>query len=379
MVTHSVPASGRKNIELRIGFVPLLDAAPIIAACELGFFADEGLSVVLDRQIGWGNVRDKLTFGQLHASHALLGMPAASIMGLPRFPEPLVGLLSLGFGGNAITISRRLFETGVLDVKKLGLWLRRQPRGQAIPLMAHVFDCSTHHYLLRDWLSKADVNPDRDIHLCVLPPPQMVRQMGHGYIDGFCVGEPWNTAAELKGCGNVLALTTDVVPGHPEKVLAVARRWLLEHRPEALRLTRALLRAGDFCGDVKNRSKLIEILARPRNLDIDPEILSRSLALESRATSSRQLFYGITASGMFPSATHVAWLLGQMGRWGHLPTGTNLAGVAAASVDSSVYRELAAEMSLECPQDDFPRMQLEKGWFSIDSRRSTKESLLPSI
>jgi ABC-type nitrate/sulfonate/bicarbonate transport system substrate-binding protein len=178
---------------LNIGFVPLLDAAPLIAAFELGYFADEGLSVVLERQIGWGNVRDKLTFGSLLASHALLGMPAASVLQQPRYPEPLVAILSLGSGGSAISVSQPLFDAGVQSGDALAAWVMRLARGHMPPLLAHVFDCSTHHYLLRDWLSKAQIDPDRYVRLCVLPPPQMVRQTANGYIDCFCVGEPWNT------------------------------------------------------------------------------------------------------------------------------------------------------------------------------------------
>ena len=102
---------------VRIGFVPLVDAAPLIAALELGYFSDEGLNVNLLRQIGWGNVRDKLTFGALHASHALLGMAPLSVLGRDQFAEPLVSIVSLGTGGNAITFSRRLTAMGVTSVE----------------------------------------------------------------------------------------------------------------------------------------------------------------------------------------------------------------------------------------------------------------------
>jgi two-component system, oxyanion-binding sensor len=98
----------RTNRRLRVGFVALLDAAPVVAARELGYFSDEGLSVSLERQIGWGNVRDKLTFGHLDASHGLLGMAPASHAGLDWFFEPLVSIMAMGRGGNAITVGRRV-------------------------------------------------------------------------------------------------------------------------------------------------------------------------------------------------------------------------------------------------------------------------------
>ena len=104
---------------MRIGFVELLDAAPLIAAAELGYYADEGLRVTLERQIGWGNVRDKLVFGNLQASHALVAMPPLSVMGRARFPEPLTTIMGLGTGGNGITFGHRLTDAGVNSAAEL--------------------------------------------------------------------------------------------------------------------------------------------------------------------------------------------------------------------------------------------------------------------
>ena len=109
---------------VRVGFVELIDAAPLIAAFELGFFAEEGLSVSLERQIGWGNVRDKLIYGHLDASHAVLGLSPLSLLGRDRFPAPLTTIMSLGTGGNAITLSRNLTDAGIATAEDL---LRRSP------------------------------------------------------------------------------------------------------------------------------------------------------------------------------------------------------------------------------------------------------------
>jgi nitrate/nitrite transport system substrate-binding protein len=375
--------SGRNHNELRIGFVPLLDAAPIIAAYELGYFSDEGLSVSLDRQIGWGNVRDKLTFGHLQASHALLGMPAASVMGWPRYLEPLVGLVSLGFGGNAIAVSKRLSDAGVNNATTLGEWIRQLPRGEARPVLAHTFDSSTHHYLLRDWLAMGEVNPDRDVRLCVLPPPQMVGQLCKGYLDGFCVGEPWSTAAQSAGCGTIVTVTTDLVPEHPEKLLAVTRKWLNENPEIAQRVVRAMLRVGEFCEDVGNRVRLTEILAQPNYLDVEPETLLQSFVTGDGAGSMRNRgqrkisrAYGVSAAGMFPSGMHVAWLLSQMKRWGHLPANADVRSIAEESIDSTAYRAVAGTMGVVCPANDFPPMRLREGWFSVESAEKQTGDLL---
>ena len=136
---------------LRLGFIPLIDAAPMIAARERGFFAEEGLTVSLHRQIGWANVRDKLSFGHLDAAQAL-GMPLASYLGRDSFFEPLVAVMGLGSGGNAITVRRALFEAGVKSAADLAMMIRQRP-GLGRPVVGHVFTSSMHHYLVREWLS----------------------------------------------------------------------------------------------------------------------------------------------------------------------------------------------------------------------------------
>ncbi len=109
--------------------MPLTDAAPLLVAAEQGFFADEGLRVELHRQIGWGNVRDKLTFGQLDAAHALVGMPLLSGLGREPFAEPLVAVMNLGGGADAITLGRRLTDAGVATAADLAEWCRRRRAG----------------------------------------------------------------------------------------------------------------------------------------------------------------------------------------------------------------------------------------------------------
>ncbi|MDP9173245.1 MAG: ABC transporter substrate-binding protein [Planctomycetota bacterium] len=339
-------ASANKSAfdSVNVGFVSLIDAAPIIVALELGYFVDEAIEVALHRQIGWGNVRDKLTFGHLDASHALLGMAPLSVLGKDMFGEPLVAIASLGKGGNAITLRRRLIDIGITSPAALQRHIQRRD-GKPL-VFAHVFSCSTHHYLLRDWLSSAGIRPDKDIHLCALPPSQMVRQLGKGLLDGFCVGEPWGVVAESQGVGGIIAATTELSPNHPEKVLAVSRKWLGRHSDIAERLVRAVLRGCAFCNDGRNNAELCKILSALRYLDKPPDLLAKSLALAVPGTTRR--FRDWSAPQLAPDAANAAWLLRQMVRWGHLPADTKVAIVAEASVDPKPY--LAASESLKSPR-----------------------------
>lgn len=361
---------------LRLGFVPLIDAAPLIAADHLGFFADEGLSVQLERQIGWANVRDKLSYGHLDASHSLLGLPLASVLSPEYQGEELVSVMSLSSGGNAITLSSKLAQAGVNSAATLSRWVHDPHREHQL-VLAHVFGSSMHHYLLRDWLDTAGVNPDLDVRLCVIPPPQMTLHLATGQLDGFCVGEPWNTLAARDGVGAVVCPTTDIVPAHPEKVLATTQRWAADNTDILVPLIRAVLRACVHCNDAGNVPSLCDLLAQPRYIGVDADILraslqlDRSFGLNPRFTSVRPLDWKMRSFALeatFPSRNHVAWLLEQMVRWGHAPSDVPILETVDRCTTSQPYRRAAESLHMTCPDGDYPPMPL-RGGRSFDARQ----------
>ena len=247
-------------------------------------------------------------------------------------------------------------------------------------MLAHVFHCSMHHYLLREWLAAAEVNPDSDVRLCVIPPPQMAEQIHRGHLDGFCVGEPWNTLAARGGYGTVVAATTDVLPAHPEKVLAVTRRWAALHGDALFAMVRAVLRACAFCEDPGNVRALSAMLAAPQYLNVDADVVAMSLQADRsfalapgrESVSARPRDWRLRSFApphTFPSATHAAWVAEQMIRWGHAAQDVDVVEAAAAATDAKFYRKAAASLGIECPPDDFPPMSLRHG-ATYDARRS---------
>jgi ABC-type nitrate/sulfonate/bicarbonate transport system substrate-binding protein len=368
-----IPTSARGAVgTIRLGFVQLIDAAPLIVAGHLGYFADEGLSVSLERQIGWANVRDKLAYGHLDASHALLGLPLASVLGDDAQGEELVSVVSLSSGGNAITLGKHLAAAGVNSAATLAKFVHDPHRDRDVRqlVFAHVFSSSTHHYLLRDWLDAAGIHPDLDVRLSVIPPPQMVQHMASGHLDGFSVGEPWNSLAARTGVGSVACPTTDILPAHPEKVLATSRRWANAHGDVLTLLIRAIVRACDYCNDPKNVGPLAELISLPHHVGVDADVIRASLTvdrgfgLNPRFASVRPADWAMrsfSAAGTFPSRTHFAWLLEQMTRWGHAPADVNLTEVADRCTDSRAYRRAAESLRLECPPDEYPPMALRGG------------------
>jgi ABC-type nitrate/sulfonate/bicarbonate transport system substrate-binding protein len=289
-------------------------------------------------------------------------MPPASVLGRDRFPEPVVAVMSLGTGGNAITLSRRLSDAGVSGAGDLSAWLSRRAKDATPPTFAHVFSCSAHHYLLRAWLAGGGIDPDRDVRLAVMPPPQMAGQMRAGTLDGYCVGEPWGTLAEARGAGRVVVSTADLLPDHPEKVLAVNRHWVARSQGAAVALVRAILRACAFCHDPGNAGRIADVLSRPGYLDMPAELLARSLG---RRRGARRFAPSHDPAATFPSATHAAWVLDHMIRWGHLPPApeTDVLGTARASVNAEVYRAAAKSLGIACPDDDLAPMRVRGGSF----------------
>ncbi|HEY4329982.1 MAG TPA: CmpA/NrtA family ABC transporter substrate-binding protein [Phycisphaerae bacterium] len=364
---------------MRIGFVPLIDAAPIIAAQERGFFKEEGLEVSLHRQVGWANVRDKLSFGHLDAAHALLGMPLASHLGRDSFCEPLVAVMGLGSGGNAITVRRELFEAGVKSAADLAGLLQSR-RGMGRLMAGHVFGSSMHHYLLREWLASAGIDPDKDAKLCVIPPPQMTEHMRGGYLDVFCVGEPWNTIAARAGVGVTLLATTDILPRHPEKVLAVSRRFAEQsgglNGARMTGLVRAVLRGCMWCAEkvAEGRSgELAGLLAREEYLALPVDALMASLTIDREFGVNRvqkrvrpgawvvRSFSPEMSGGTFPNKMHVVWMIREMMRWGHLHEGADAVAIAESCCDAGAYRAAATSLGVGCPSEDYAAMELRGG------------------
>lgn len=362
---------------LRIGFVDLLDAAPLIVAYERGFFRDEGLEVLLRRQLGWGSIRDRLTFGDLDLAHALLGMPLFSRLRRGGFVEPLVSVMNLGAGGDAITLSRPLSDAGVRTATHLARYVRTNTPGQPL-VLAHVFNCSMHHFLLREWLARGGVDPDRDVQLRVFPPNQMAAHMGRGHVDGFCAGEPWNTVAERDDVGRIALLTTEVIPDHPEKILATTARWAQANRAVLVPLIRAVLRACLFCDDAQNSGAIAETLSRPEYLNLPAGHLRKSLALRGSGWIDRGGAAGPVAprsfapTFTFPSETHTAWMAAQMIRWRQVAADTDVRALAQECADSSAYRAAAESLRLACPPSDSPPMPLRSGALDVTDAATTE-------
>jgi ABC-type nitrate/sulfonate/bicarbonate transport system substrate-binding protein len=257
---------------LRLGFVPLNDSAPIIMAQELGLFEKYNLKVKLCREAGWATIRDKMVYGELEAAHALGTMPISLTFGLNSIPCDCVTGLVLSLNGNAITLSQELWNRGVRDGRTLRNEVFRL-KGQKAMTFGVVSPLSSHNFLLRTWLAGHGVNPDRDVRIVTVPPPQMCLNLRAGNLDGYCVGEPWNSLAIQNGLGWCVATSCQLAPFHPEKVLMVQKRFATERAEEHVALLAALLEACAWCDDPANHPAMIRTLARPEYINVHESVL----------------------------------------------------------------------------------------------------------
>ncbi|WP_316225473.1 CmpA/NrtA family ABC transporter substrate-binding protein [Bradyrhizobium sp. SZCCHNS3052] len=338
---------------LRIGFIPLVDAAALIVAVDNGFTAAEGLDVTLVREVSWSNVRDKLNIGLFHAAHLLAPVAIASSLGIGHVKVPIVAPFNLGVNGNAITVTPALhaaimahLEGDRFDPMATALALARvvaeRRKAGAEPLtFGMTFPFSTHNYQLRFWMAAGGVDPDEDVRLVVLPPPYMVESIANGHVDAFCVGAPWNSIAVDLGIGHILHFVSDVLVRAAEKVLAVRQSWA-DKNPDALAgLVRACAKAAEFIE--QNHAEAARILAQPERIGVDAEVLQRTLDGRLKISpdgtfreSSRYLLVGREEAGR-PEKIQAAWLYAQMVRWGQTPLSTEALGTAMGVFRPDIY------------------------------------------
>ncbi|KIU48359.1 MULTISPECIES: CmpA/NrtA family ABC transporter substrate-binding protein [Bradyrhizobium] len=323
--------------QLRIGFIPLVDAAALITAVDKGFTAAEGLDVTLVREVSWSNVRDKLNIGLFDAAHLLAPVAIASSLGLGHVRVPIVAPFNLGLNGNAITVSPALHAALMAELdgdrvdpmatsRALARVVAKRRQSGAEPLtFGMTFPFSTHNYQLRFWMAAGGVDPDEDVQLVVLPPPYMVDSLANGHIDAFCVGAPWNSIAVDLGIGHILHFVSDILLSAVEKVLAVRQTWSETHPDVVAALVRAHLRAAEFIEQPENRPEVARILSSPERIGVDASVVQRTLDGRLKISpdgtmreSGRYLLVGREAAAR-PDPVQAAWLYAQMVRWGQTP------------------------------------------------------------
>ena len=349
-----------KHNLMRIGYIPLVDAAPLIVAREMGFAGEEALSLDLTPAPSWSALRDRLVFGQVEAAHMLAPVPVAGALGLGGAAAELVAVSNLSVNGTVIGVSRALADR-LRDIGHDFAFNDARAAGQALvqagprPMRIGVpFPFSMHAELLTYWLGALGLPPTQNVEICTVPPPLMARALAEDDIDAFCVGEPWGSSAVEQGVGELLLPGKAIWAFAPEKVLALRADWTQANPDTLARLIRAVWRAGRWLAEPSSRTLASEILAQPQYLDLPAEIIDRSLS--GRLTISPrgdqrdvpgfvEFFDG---AATFPWRSQAGWIARQLAARAGLDP---VASVAAAQqvFRTDLYRNALRDLGADLP------------------------------
>ncbi|WP_075291392.1 CmpA/NrtA family ABC transporter substrate-binding protein [Pararhizobium arenae] len=348
--------------EITAGFVPLLDSALLVAAREKGFAEKNDITLSLVRERSWASIRDRLAVSHVDVAHILGPMPIACNLGLSAPAQKMIVPMALGLGGNAVTVSAALWwamaghgATPDLDARRNGEALQHviaERRG--VPLrfgVVHPF--SGHNYELRYWLAASGIDPDRDIEILVLPPPDMGDALAQGLIDGYCAGEPWNTFGVVHRGAHLATTKAAIWRSSPEKVLGVNAGWAAAH-PEALSaLIAALDEASRWCGRPENHAELADILSSPAYVGGDAALLlpalTGMLSVGGETRFVRDFFVPHAKAATFPWKSHALWFYTQMVRWGQTKHSAAHQEIAAETYRPDLYRTALKSRGVALP------------------------------
>ncbi len=315
-------------MRLQIGYVPLTDAAVLIAAVERGFTAAEGLEVDLVAEPSWATLRDRLALGLLDGAHMLAPLALACHLGLSGPQARLIVPAALARNGNAVTLSLPLWQAldaasdALPDVARALARVAESRAAEGRPLtLATVHPFSSHTYQWRRLLALGG-SALAAVRLVVVPPPRTVEALERGLIDGFCVGAPWSSVAVEAGVGRIAALGAAIAPDCPEKVLALPA----EMEDRAAPLLRAVKRAARWCGEPSNRADLAALLGSPRHLALDPALILRGLAGSLRLAPGGPVveagdYLALGEAELIPDPTALPWLVAEMAAAGQIEAG----------------------------------------------------------
>jgi nitrate/nitrite transport system substrate-binding protein len=359
---------GPETPKVRIGIIALTDCSSIVMAHELGLFKKYGIASTISKEASWAVIRDRLTLGENQASHLLLGIPYASTMGLSGSPvKPMIIPFYLNRNGQAITLTKDLLAKGAKTPQALKPLAEEAKRAGKPMTFAMTFPPGTHAMWMRYWLGAGGINPDKDVTLITIPPPQMVANMKVGKMDGFCVGEPWNARAISDGIGFTAITTQEIWRDHPEKVFGLTQEFAEKNPKTVKALLRALLEASQYIDKLEHRPHVAEVVARPQYINTQKEIILGRLLGQYDYGDGRPMEqdpYYMTFFDRhtnFPWKSHGVWWLSQFRRWGMAKEEVDYTGLVNRVHRPDIFREVAKEMGIEAPNADMKKETLFDG------------------
>ena len=358
--------SSLNSNSIRLGFIALTDAAPLIIAQEKGYFQKHGLDQVeLIRQSSWGTTRDNLVrggaAGGIDGAHILTPMPYLMTTGTITADQPLeMNILArLNVNGQGISLANiyPVLQNGLNSSQLKDAVEKAKAKGPGRRLkVAMTFPGGTHDLWMRYWLAAGGIDPEIDVAMFVVPPPQMVANMKTGTMHMLCVGQPWNAQLIRRKAGHSALTTGEIWPDHPEKALAMRADWVRGHSQETKALLMAVLEAQIWCDEIANKVEMCDIVSAPQYLDVPAkDIVERTKGNfdfgngRFLTNSLHRMKFWQTHSpagnASYPYPSHDLWFLMENMRWGYLPIDTNTQALIAKVNREDLWREAAIAIS----------------------------------
>lgn len=355
--------------KIKLGFIPLTDCAPLVAAKELGLFAKYGVDVELEKQASWAVVRDKILNGELDGAHCLFSMPLSVYTGVGgKAGSEMKIAMVLNNNGQAITLSKDFCgQVGFKQVNKAAAAVKTI-QGRKEVTFAQTFPGGTHDIWLRYWMSAAGIN-QKSVGIITIPPPQMVANMRVDNMEGYCVGEPWNGVAAAQNIGFTHISTQDLWKNHPEKALVVNSAFAAGNREDLKKVMKAIIEACKWLDVMGNRAKAASWLSKPNYVNAPVQVLearlkgSYDLGCELGVQKYKDDYMTFYNNGIVstPKKSYAAWFLAQYVRFGYLKAEPNYKAIAEKLILDDLFAEVAKEMGVPVQPD----MQVIKTNFDV--------------
>ncbi|MEY3885161.1 MAG: hypothetical protein RIS87_936 [Pseudomonadota bacterium] len=350
--------------EVKIGFIPLTDCAPIVVAAEMGFDKKYGIKITPSKEASWAAIRDKTVNGELHASHVLYGLVYGVQLGIGGQQKDMAVLMTLNHNGQGITLANQLKEKGVKDGHSLKRLLDNENRDYTF---AQTFPTGTHAMWLNYWLAANGINPIKDVKTIVVPPPQMVANMRIGNMDGYCVGEPWNARAVYDKVGYTVATSQDIWVDHPEKVLGATAEFVAKNPNTSRAMIMAILDACRYIEATENRAKVAKLISGKAFVNAPEEVIAGRFVGDYDNGIGRKWkdpnFMKFFEDGKvnFPYLSDGMWFLTQHKRWGLLKADPDYLAVATKINQVKLYSEAASQLGISVPKEPMRSSKLMDG------------------
>jgi nitrate/nitrite transport system substrate-binding protein len=345
--------SGPETPDVRFGIIALTDNSPIVVAHEKGFFKKYGVNSTIVKGASWAAIRDSLSNGDIQATHMLIGMPIASTIGLLGAPKKAMVIpWLLNRNGQAITLKAELKGKVQADPKPLKAMADAAKAANKPMTFAMTFPPGTHAMWMRYYLAAGGINPDKDVALITIPPPQMVANMKVGKMDGFCVGEPWNARAIADGIGYTAITTQELWKDHPEKVCAFTEEFAQKNPKTVKAILKALHEASVWLDDLKNRPEQASIVSRPTYINCPPELILPRMQGnydygDGRKKQDPNYMIFSSRNCNYPQPKYAVWWLTQFRRWGMLDAKPEYEKIAAQVMRTDLYEAAMKELGYD--------------------------------